>query len=508
MDDKFEGIPIRQTKKLSTEYLAFTRSLCYNIADVKYKNHKLILTYYTVSNLNKRVNNPYKEIIINNKHQWFLNGKLQTKKPFLTQLKANVIIKTKKGNYVESLGESLNHPKIKKFLDKEYNIVTSSTCLYYILQQKLINPKEVKRKSYLDEIKPYFLNGRSCYKIDSKLVFQNNWYIAFLTPDSISYYRKADGIKVSYVNLHIYDNEYPWINAIDITKKTLNYINYCRNNGLEKLISNYYYKYRDIITKLSLDKKKILNNLSNIVNLKHLKEITNLNSYRDEDFKMLLQALRLVYYDISFVTKNYKKIAQCYSRDVNNISFNWVINDYFRLYELCKNHFTNNHFPKFPSLVEISKYHDDLVEFHQLISAKQKEKDLENKQIVYDTLLPNLNKLEFSNEKYSIIIPKKLIEIVQEGITLHHCVGSYIDAVCNKYNKIYFLRKNESLDQSWFTIDVDYDNNVRQVHTKYNQTIASVSEYNELKEFLNLWANKKNLILKSINNVLCPINGR
>lgn len=508
MDNKFEGISIRQSKKLSTEYLAFTRSLCYNIVNVKYKNHKLILTYYFVNSLYKKVTNPYKEIIINNKHQWFLNGQLQTKKPFLTQLKANVIIETRKGNYVESLGESLNHPKIKEFLNKEYNIKTLSICLYYILQQILINSKKVKRKSYLDEIKPYFLNERSCYKIDSKLVFQNNWYIAFLTSDNISYYRKLDGIKVSYVDLRIHDEKYPWIDSINITKKTLNYINYCRNNGLEKLISNYYYSYKDIITKLSLSKKKILNNLSNVINIRSLKEITNLNSYRDEDFKMLLQALRLVYYDISFVTKNYKKIAQYYSIYVNDFSFNWIINDYFRLYELCKNHFTNNHFPKFPSPKEISKYHDDLVEFHQLISVKQKEKDFENKQIIYDTLLPNLSKLEFSNEKYSIIVPKKLIEIIQEGISLHHCVGSYIDSICSKYNKIYFLRKNGSLDQSWFTIDVDYTNNVRQVHTKYNQTIDSVPEYNELKEFLNLWANKKNLILKNINNVLCPINGR
>lgn len=505
MDNKFEGISIKNTKKLSTKYLAFTRSYCYNIANVTYKNHKLIITYYTVSNINKRVNNPYKEIIINNKHQWFLNGKLQTKKPYLNQLKANIIIETKEGNYVESLGEPLNHPKIREFLNKEYNIINSSIYLHYTLQQILNNCKKVARKSYLDEIKPYFRDQRSCYKIDSTLIFQNNWYIAFLTPDNISYYRKSDGIKVSHVDLRIYDNEYFWIDSININKKTLNYINYCRNNGLEKLISNYYYSCRDIITKLSLNKKKILNDFdpSAIFNMRYLKEITNLNSYRDEDFKILLQAFKLVYYDTSFVIKNYKKIVQHYSEYKNDYGFNWVINDYFRLYNLCKSYFTNNHFPKFPSLKEISKYHDDLSRFHQLILTKQKEKDLENQQNIYDTLLPSLSKLEFSNEKYSIIVPKKLIEIIQEGLNLHHCVGSYIDAICNKYNKIYFLRKNESLNQSWFTIDVDYDNNVRQVHTKYNKTINSVPEYDEIKEFLNLWVNKKNLILNNINHILC-----
>lgn len=505
MDNKFEGVSIKNTKKLSTKYLAFTRSVCYNIAYVKYKNHKLIITYYYISSYFKRINKPYKEIIINNKHQWFLDGELQTKKPYLTQLKANVIIETKEGNYVESLGESLNHPKIKEFLNKEYNIKTSSTCLHYILQQVLNNCKKVARKSYLDKIKHYFRDGRSCYEIGSKLVFQNNWYIAFLTPDNISYYRKSDGIKVSYVYLHVYDPNYPWIDSIDITKKTLNYINYCRKNGLEKLISNYYYKCRDIITKLSLSKKKILNNSDplSIFNMRYLKEITNLNSYRDEDFKMLLQAFKLVNYDISFVIKNYKKIVQYYSQHIHNYSSNWMVNDYFRLYNLCKSHFTNNHFPKFPPSNEINRYHDDLVIFHQLISVKQKEKDLENQQNVYETLLPNLNKLEFSNEKYSIIVPKKLIEVIQEGLNLHHCVGSYIDAICNKHNKVYFLRKNDSLDQSWFTIDVDYNNNVRQVHTKYNKTIDSVSEHSEIKEFLNIWANKKNLVLNNINHVLC-----
>lgn len=502
MDNKFEDVSFKNTQKLSTQYLAFTKSVCYNIAHVQYKYHKLIITYYYIDLLNKKVNKPYKEIIINNKHQWFLNGELQTKNPYLTQLKANVIIETKKGNYVESLGEPLNHPKIREFLNKEYNIKTSNTYLYYILQQLLINSKKIKRKSYLDEIKPYFTEGRSCYKINSKLIFQNNWYIAFLTPDNISYYRKLDGIKVSYVNLHIYDKNYPWIASININKKTLNYINYCRNNGLEKLISNYYYSYRDIITKLSLGKKKILNDLSSILNMRYLKEITNLNSYRDKDFKTLLQALRLVYYNIPFVTKNYKKIVQYYSQHIHNYSSNWAVNDYFRLYNLCKSHFTNNHFPKFPPSNEINRYHDDLAEFHQLILAKQKEKDLENQQNIYDTLLSDLSKLEFSNEKYSIIVPKKLIEVIQEGLNLHHCVGSYISAICNKYNKIYFLRKNESLNQSWFTIDVDYNNNIRQVHTKYNGNIDCVPEALEIKTFLQEWSNKNKLILKSTDYIL------
>lgn len=501
MNNKFENVSFKNTKKLSTQYLAFTKSICYNIAHIEYKYHKLIITYYCINPLSKKIAHPYKEIIINNKNQWFLNGKLKTKKPYLTQLKANVIIETKKGNYVKSLGESLNHPKIKKFLNKEYNITTSSIYLHYTLQHILINSKKIERKSYLDEIKPYFKDGRSCWEINSTLIFQNNWYIAFLTSNNISYYRKSDGIKVSYVNLHVYNNEYPWIDNINITKKTLNYINYCRNNGLEKLISNYHYSYKDIITKLSLNKKKILSDIPNL-SIHCLDSINNLNSYRDEDFKLLLQALKLVYYDVSFVTKNYKKIAQYYNY-VNYYTFNWKVNDYFRLYDLCKNYFTNNHFPKFPPVNEISRYHDNLIEFHQSILAKQKEKDLENQQNIYETLLPNLSKLEFSNEKYSIIVPKKLIEVIQEGINLHHCVGSYINAICNKHNKIYFLRKNDSLDQSWFTIDVDYDNNVRQVHTKYNKTINSVPEYDEIKEFLNLWANKKNLVLKNINYVLC-----
>ena len=70
-----------------------------------------------------------------------------------------------------------------------------------------------------------------------------------------------------------------------------------------------------------------------------------------------------------------------------------------------------------------------------------------------------------------------------------------------KKNKIYFLRKNSELNKSWFTIDVDYNNNVRQVHTYCNGNLDSVPEYKDLQKFLLEWCSCKNLNLTNLNSI-------
>ena len=73
------------------------------------------------------------------------------------------------------------------------------------------------------------------------------------------------------------------------------------------------------------------------------------------------------------------------------------------------------------------------------MDAKNKEKEAKMAKI--DT---KRKEFETEDEKYSIILPKKLSEIVIEGKTLGHCVGSYTNSHAIG-TTIMFLRRKDAL---------------------------------------------------------------
>ena len=46
------------------------------------------------------------------------------------------------------------------------------------------------------------------------------------------------------------------------------------------------------------------------------------------------------------------------------------------------------------------------------------------------------------------------MDISKEGQSLHHCVGTYIDRVCNGETAILFIRSNDDLGKSFYTMEV------------------------------------------------------
>lgn len=95
--------------------------------------------------------------------------------------------------------------------------------------------------------------------------------------------------------------------------------------------------------------------------------------------------------------------------------------------------------------------------------------------------------LEFTGKEYSIIYPKHYKEIQEEGASLSHCVGSYIDRILEGKTHIVFLRKNDSLEKSLVTVEIKR-NNIIQYKGKFNYAPTE-----EEMEFLRLYADKKGL---------------
>lgn len=115
----------------------------------------------------------------------------------------------------------------------------------------------------------------------------------------------------------------------------------------------------------------------------------------------------------------------------------------------------------------------------------------------YSSLIEGLKKFEFSDNDYCIVLPKEVQELDIEGNVLHHCVGSYKDNIANGKEIILFLRKMNDLKTPFYTIDLDEEGFIRQIHTKYNGNIQDDAEKDKIIAFLESWANNKsNLINK------------
>jgi hypothetical protein len=106
-----------------------------------------------------------------------------------------------------------------------------------------------------------------------------------------------------------------------------------------------------------------------------------------------------------------------------------------------------------------------------------------------------IDQFVYSGEKYSIISPGTIDELDIEGNVLHHCVGSYKNNVAKGKEIILFLRKNSDPKTPFYTIDLDTDGYIRQIHTKYNGNISNDPEKDDLIAFLKEWGKEKSNII-------------
>ena len=96
-----------------------------------------------------------------------------------------------------------------------------------------------------------------------------------------------------------------------------------------------------------------------------------------------------------------------------------------------------------------------------------------------------------------IIVPKNLVSLIVEGQALHHCVGSFVDAVSEGKNTIVFLRKVNDIDTPYVTISLLQKDKktwyIDQAHTDRNGPISE-----DDAKFLRGWAKANNIIEESV----------
>ena len=86
----------------------------------------------------------------------------------------------------------------------------------------------------------------------------------------------------------------------------------------------------------------------------------------------------------------------------------------------------------------------------------QKEQEYETMQSALDKRLPMLEKKYCFEHDGLVLRPaRRLIELIDEGNALSHCVGGYVASYADGRTDICFLRKVEESDKPWRTVEFD-----------------------------------------------------
>ena len=87
--------------------------------------------------------------------------------------------------------------------------------------------------------------------------------------------------------------------------------------------------------------------------------------------------------------------------------------------------------------------------------------------------IERLKAYEFSDGQLSVVAPTQASDLTTEGSVLHHCVGSFIDAVANNKENVLFIRRNDLLNEPYYTMAISPSGNIEQIHCVYNGDLTA-----------------------------------
>lgn len=171
--------------------------------------------------------------------------------------------------------------------------------------------------------------------------------------------------------------------------------------------------------------------------------------------------------------------------------------DIKRLYDEIE-HKPEINFNRFTDFHSLEIVHDALVEIkvqedaeRQARYNEEKRRQLENQRKGFEKLQKDrVERFNAESDKYLIRVPNALEEITKEGMILHHCVGSYLNTHATGRTNIIFLRKKESPDTPFYTIEVDVMDRVVQIHGSHNKWLGNDPE---AIPFVWKWIKDRNL---------------
>lgn len=101
----------------------------------------------------------------------------------------------------------------------------------------------------------------------------------------------------------------------------------------------------------------------------------------------------------------------------------------------------------YPKMLEIA--HDEAANTLEFKKTK-KSKD------AFKRVYAKYSQLEWTDGELSVILPRYPEELTQEGKTLHHCVGRYVEKHAGGKDIIFFVRHKRRPERSYYTLNIDF----------------------------------------------------
>lgn len=170
--------------------------------------------------------------------------------------------------------------------------------------------------------------------------------------------------------------------------------------------------------------------------------------------------------------------------------------DYLRMRKDILSYMPEISLPAFLKPSEIISKHREATQLtneHQAIIKIQKEKKLEE-QFRIAVSEKNYCSLNYENDQYVILSPEKAEDLIMEGASLHHCVGSYVKRVAEGESQIYFLRKKDTPSLSYCTIEIRKENSQYRMYQCYNAYDTHDKDMNRIN-FIKEWSDEKGILI-------------
>ena len=348
------------------------------------------------------------------------------------------------------------------------------------------------RRDYLnenDEVKSYIFHTykhseytgfipAECYNGGMAYIWHNEPFLAFTTSADFWYECKRY-LKKSYFKYHILDSQYRSYKYNEfVTSDVTYYFNvFGKYPALETLFKNKQYgiikaalmgysriKENEVVPAKALGlNRNLIAKLSNIDNPNVLEAVQYLykekQNVTDEIINFLCrQSIRIGDLD-KLIKYNFQKII----RYINNQGSPNRIIEYIDYLDCCR--------MLGMDMTRNMLYPQNLLVAHNEAVTKINVEKNKIKDEQYKELLKNhLNKYQEMEVKDFIIrLPKNIGEIIYEGLVQHNCVGNiYIDRILSRRSNILFVRKKESPDEPFVTLEV-FNDRIVQCRYKYNK---------------------------------------
>ena len=137
---------------------------------------------------------------------------------------------------------------------------------------------------------------------------------------------------------------------------------------------------------------------------------------------------------------------------------------------------------------KLKKRHDELVKRSSDKNIAVRAGELLTKFPHIDDICQSLAaKYSYAGEKYTILAPTCVMDILVEGDTLHHCIASsdrYLERMEQHESYLLFLRKTNDPGKAYYTMEVEPNGTVRQIRTDYDRQKSDIAA---ARKFLREW---------------------